>query len=153
MSRNWCDSPRRGCSKVSRRTGSVGVVEHALGAVLLHPVTLDVPKVQGRSLRAARGQTLDVRLDHDPPGVGSVGFGIRATAGAGGAPPSHTAPPDTREQRTAKRARAVARRRSTTPTHARPENRQFFGVGHSGLYVFRYQNRYLPMVWIHGESP
>ena len=44
----------------------VGRVRHALGAVLLNTVALDVPQVQRRRLRAAGTQARDVHLDDRP---------------------------------------------------------------------------------------
>ena len=69
MNRNWCCSPRRGCSKRARAHRPLGAVEHARRAVLLDAVALDVPQVPGGRLGAVASQLVHVRLDDDAPSV------------------------------------------------------------------------------------
>jgi hypothetical protein len=55
--------------------GSVGTIEHALGAVLLDAVALDVPQVQRGRLCAPPRQPHNARLDDDTARIGPMGFG------------------------------------------------------------------------------
>jgi hypothetical protein len=55
--------------------GSVRPVEHALGAVLLDAVALDVPQVQRGRLCAPPRQPHNARLDDDTARIGPMGLG------------------------------------------------------------------------------
>jgi hypothetical protein len=56
---------------------TVRPIELALGAVLLDPVALDVPKVKGCGLGAVRRQPNHARLDDDATRVGPMGAGAK----------------------------------------------------------------------------
>ncbi len=50
---------------------ALGVVQHALGAVLLDAVALDVAQVHGGGFGTGRVQPEHMRLDDDAPGAGA----------------------------------------------------------------------------------
>ena len=117
MNRNWCFSPGRGCSKRSAAYRPSPVVEHALRAVLLDAIALDVAQVQGGGLGAGRPHAQQVRLNDN-----AARAGLKRVNAARAAPGPSA---DARQERIAERARSVGRRPRAASTHPRPKNRQF----------------------------
>jgi hypothetical protein len=105
--------------------GSVGAVEHALGAVLLNAVALDVPEVQRRGLGAVRRQPHHARLDDDAARVGPMSLGPQ------GPPKSAAVPPPRSETRArislTKRSRTAVDTPSSSLSETGPKDRQIVG--------------------------
>jgi hypothetical protein len=99
------------------------VVEHALRAVLLDAIALDVAHVQGGRLGGGRPHAHQVRLDDN---AARAGLSRVNGCGATGAAPGPSA--QARQDRIAERARPVGRWPRAADTHPRPKNRQFVVV-------------------------